>query len=73
MPLIDMPLDELKKYKGRYPRPADFDQYWDKSLAEMRAIDPNIELIKSEFRCRSQNVSTFGSPASKAREFMQSI
>jgi cephalosporin-C deacetylase len=50
MPLIDMPLDELKKFQGRTPRPADFDQYWDKALAEMRAIDPKVELVKSEFQ-----------------------
>jgi cephalosporin-C deacetylase len=50
MPLIDMPLDELKKYQGRNPRPADFDQYWDTALAEMRAIDPKVELVKSEFQ-----------------------
>jgi cephalosporin-C deacetylase len=50
MPLIDMSLDELKKYQGRNPRPVDFDQYWDKALAEMRAIDPKVELVKSEFQ-----------------------
>jgi cephalosporin-C deacetylase len=50
MPLIDMPLDELKKYQGRNPRPDDFDQYWDKSLTEMRAIDPKVELVKGEFQ-----------------------
>lgn len=50
MPLIDLPLDELKKFQGRNPRPADFDRYWDKALAEMRAIDPKVELIKSNFQ-----------------------
>ncbi len=44
MPLIDMPLEELKTYGGRNPRPADFDQYWDRALAEMRAVDPKVEL-----------------------------
>ncbi len=44
MPLIDMPLEELYKYQGRNPRPANFDSYWDTALAEMRAIDPQIEL-----------------------------
>lgn len=43
MPLIDMPLDKLKVYQGRNPRPADFDEFWDKSLAEMNAIDPKAE------------------------------
>jgi cephalosporin-C deacetylase len=50
MPLIDMPLDELRKYQGRNPRPADFNEYWDKALAQMRAIDPKVELVKSDFQ-----------------------
>jgi cephalosporin-C deacetylase len=44
MPLIDMPLDELKRYHGRNPRPADFDQYWARALTELRGIDPQVEL-----------------------------
>lgn len=40
MPIVDMPLEKLKVYQGRNPRPADFDEFWDKSLAELRAIDP---------------------------------
>jgi hypothetical protein len=45
MPLIDMPLPELLKYEGRNPRPADMEEYWDKALQEMRAIEPNVELV----------------------------
>ncbi len=44
MPLIDMPLDELRGYRGRNPRPADFDQYWARALAELEGIDPQVEL-----------------------------
>ena len=40
MPCVDMSLEKLKEYKGRTPRPADFDEFWDASLEEMRAIDP---------------------------------
>ncbi len=40
MPMIDMPLEKLKVYQGINPRPDDFDEYWDKALEEMRAIDP---------------------------------
>lgn len=40
MPLIDMPLEQLKTYQGRNPRPQDFDAYWDRAIAEMNAIDP---------------------------------
>lgn len=50
MPLIDMPLEALKEYQGITPRPADFDTYWDDALAEMRAVDPQIELVPSAFQ-----------------------
>ena len=43
MPLVDMPLEKLKVYEGRNPRPADFDAFWDRSLAEMDALDPQTE------------------------------
>lgn len=49
MPLVDMPLPELERYRGRNPRPADFDAYWDQALAEMRALDPQIELTPVPF------------------------
>jgi cephalosporin-C deacetylase len=45
MPTIDMPLAELERYAGRNPRPADFDAYWERGLAEMRAVDPRVELV----------------------------
>ncbi len=40
MPIVDMPLEKLKEYKGINPRPDDFDEFWDKAIAEMNAIDP---------------------------------
>lgn len=43
MPCVDMPLERLKEYQGRNPRPADFDEFWDASIAEMNAIDPAAE------------------------------
>jgi len=49
MPLIDMPLEELKTYQGRNPRPDDFDEYWDTALAEMRSVDPHLELRPSGY------------------------
>ena len=45
MPLIDMPLAQLREYQGRNPRPADMDEYWDRALAELRATDPEPELV----------------------------
>ena len=50
MPLsFDMPLEELATYQGRNPRPADFDSFWDQSLAELAALDPQVELTPAEF------------------------
>ena len=43
MPCVDMSLDKLREYQGRNPRPEDFDEFWDASLAEMNSIDPKAE------------------------------
>jgi cephalosporin-C deacetylase len=54
MPLtFDFPLEKLKTYQGCNPRPSDFDEFWDKSLAEMHSIDPNTELIPAQFQASS--------------------
>ena len=50
MPVFEMPLEEMKSYLGRNPRPADFDEYWDKGLAEMRSLDAKVELIPHDLR-----------------------
>ena len=50
MPLLDMPLSELRTYQGINPRPADIDEFWDKSVAEMEALGTDCELIKSDFQ-----------------------
>ncbi len=48
MPQLDLPLEQLHKYVGRNPKPAAFEAFWDASLAEMRALDPQIELKRHE-------------------------
>lgn len=50
MPLIDMPLEKLRSYKGSSPCPKDIDKFWDNSIAEMKAIDPEVELLPSDFQ-----------------------
>jgi len=47
MPLIDMSLEQLKEYRGRNPKPDDFEEYWDTAIEEMKATDPNVEIIKN--------------------------
>ncbi|MCD6405881.1 MAG: acetylxylan esterase [Planctomycetes bacterium] len=49
MPTVDMPLEELKTYRGTNPRPADFDAYWERALDEGRSTDPEVELVKADF------------------------
>lgn len=50
MPVVDMPLAELERYGGLNPRPEDFDAYWERALAEMRAIDPAVELVPAKLQ-----------------------
>jgi cephalosporin-C deacetylase len=49
MGVFEMPLEDLKRYEGRNPRPPDFDDYWEEALAEMRAVDTEIELRPYSF------------------------
>ncbi|WNR46108.1 acetylxylan esterase [Paenibacillus roseipurpureus] len=50
MPSFDMPLAKLLTYQGCNPRPEDFDAYWDRAIAEMKSISPQLELFPSEFQ-----------------------
>lgn len=50
MPLIDMPLAELKQFAGINPRPDDFDAYWERALDEMCGVDPKVELVPAQFQ-----------------------
>lgn len=49
MPLIDMPLEQLRQYTGRNPRPADFDEYWSQALAELDATLPTPQIDPASF------------------------
>jgi len=50
MPAIDLPLEQLRAYQGTNPHPADFDAYWERALAEMNAVDPEVRLTPSAFQ-----------------------
>jgi cephalosporin-C deacetylase len=50
MPLIDYPLEQLRTYQGINPKPADFDDYWQRAIAEMKIVDPKVELIPAAFQ-----------------------
>lgn len=48
--LLDMPLDQLKRYRGTNPRPEDFDAYWDRALDQMHALDREIAMTPALFQ-----------------------
>jgi len=50
MPMIDMPLSDLQEYEGRNPKPKDFAAYWERAIAEMRAVAAEVELVKADFQ-----------------------
>jgi cephalosporin-C deacetylase len=48
--MFDMPLEELETYQGRNPRPDELDQFWDKGIQEMQAVDPDVKLVPADFQ-----------------------
>jgi len=50
MPVLDMPLEKLKKYMGSSPCPQDIDAYWDEGLRQMKQLDPEIEWVPAAFQ-----------------------
>ena len=50
MPIVDMPVKELESYLGSSPKPADFDAYWEKALADLDAQDLNVEFVPASFQ-----------------------
>ncbi|MBR5518849.1 MAG: acetylxylan esterase [Clostridia bacterium] len=49
MPVIDMSLNDLREYKGITPFPTDFDDFWDRSLEEIKHLDENVEFVKVDY------------------------
>ena len=45
MPAFDLPLDELRTYTGRNPRPDDHDTFWASALAELDAAIPGADVV----------------------------
>ncbi|MDR0405551.1 MAG: acetylxylan esterase [Clostridiales bacterium] len=50
MPLVDMPLEKLKEYRGINPCPSDIDEYWDMALLEMNNLAPDVSLVPAKFK-----------------------
>lgn len=47
---FDLSWDALQTYTGSTPRPADFDAYWDRALAELDQVAPKVELKPAAFQ-----------------------
>ncbi len=48
MPRTDLTLDELRAYRSAAEVPADFDEFWDRTLAESRAAGDDVILVPAE-------------------------
>lgn len=48
MPLFDMPVDQLRAYTSRTTEPADFDSYWDETIAEARVFPLDARFTPAE-------------------------
>ena len=47
--LIGKPLAELQKYRPQLTKQGDFDEFWDKTLAEHIDSEPKVTLTRIEF------------------------
>ncbi len=47
---VDLPLEELLKYQGTNPKPADYDKYWQKALDELDVTSPSVRFTLSEWQ-----------------------
>jgi cephalosporin-C deacetylase len=47
--LVDLRPEELFQWRGLNPRPKDHDAYWERALAELDAVQPDVELRPSIF------------------------
>ena len=53
MPSVDMPLEELKEYRGINPCPDDLDAFWDTAILEMEQVDPQVRMEPAAFQVRN--------------------
>lgn len=50
MPLVDLPLEGLKDYRGISPKPKDFDAFWNGSIEAAKACDWKVSMELSQFQ-----------------------
>ena len=56
MPLFDMPLEELQRYRPPRSEPADFDAFWEATLAQARCCDINARFEAVDFALTTVDV-----------------
>lgn len=49
MPMLDMSLEKLYKYRGMSPIPKDFNEFWDEELKKLDGLDYKVEISKADF------------------------
>ncbi len=50
MPILDMPLSELKTYQGMNPCPPDMDAFWNRAIEKMEQLGTDFELKMADFQ-----------------------
>lgn len=50
MPTIDLPIEELKLYKGLSEKPENFNSFWVHGLSTLNSIDAQLEMIPAAFQ-----------------------
>lgn len=50
MGVFDLSVPELKQYQGINPKPADFEEYWERGLREIETIDPLVTLVPAAYQ-----------------------
>ncbi|SDM62589.1 acetylxylan esterase [Allokutzneria albata] len=53
---VDLPEDELRAYRSAQTEPADFDAFWDRTLAESRRYEPAVDVVPVETGLRTVDV-----------------
>ncbi|MGO2685287.1 MAG: acetylxylan esterase, partial [Microbacterium sp.] len=56
MPRFDLPAEELRSYRPEVTEPADFDDFWEQTLAESRALTESIRLSRIDSPLQSVEV-----------------
>ena len=56
MPRFDLPAEELRSYRPEVTEPADFDDFWEQTLAESRALAEPIRLSRIDSPLQSVEV-----------------